>query len=95
MSYVITDACQSVCDLACVRVCPVDAIHGPLPLRQIEELSTDERAARQLRMYIDPETCICCDACEPECPVEAIFDEDDVPAAQRHAVAENAAFFQC
>src|SRR5882724_6841604 len=30
-------------------------------------------------LYIDPDVCICCDMCIPECPVEAIFSEDDVP----------------
>jgi ferredoxin len=30
-------------------------------------------------MYIDPDTCIDCGACIPECPYDAIFEEDDVP----------------
>ena len=30
-------------------------------------------------LYIDPELCVDCGACEPECPVEAIFFEDNVP----------------
>jgi len=30
-------------------------------------------------LYINPDTCIDCDACVPACPVEAIFAEDDVP----------------
>ncbi|MHC4831416.1 MAG: indolepyruvate ferredoxin oxidoreductase subunit alpha [Planctomycetota bacterium] len=30
-------------------------------------------------MYIHPDECIDCGACVPECPVEAIFDEADVP----------------
>jgi ferredoxin len=30
-------------------------------------------------LYIDPEECICCSACVPECPAEAIFEESDVP----------------
>jgi ferredoxin len=30
-------------------------------------------------LYIDPEHCIDCDACIPECPVEAIYAEADVP----------------
>ena len=30
-------------------------------------------------LVIDPEECIDCTLCEPECPAEAIFAEDDVP----------------
>ncbi len=30
-------------------------------------------------LYIDPEPCLDCDACRPECPVEAIFFEYDLP----------------
>jgi len=30
-------------------------------------------------LYIDPEECIDCGACAPECPVEAIYDESEVP----------------
>lgn len=41
-------------------------------------------------LYIDPTECIDCDACVPECPVEAIFPEDDVPADQREFIALNA-----
>jgi ferredoxin len=31
------------------------------------------------QLYIDPEACIDCEACVPECPVEAIFHEANVP----------------
>ena len=31
------------------------------------------------QLYIDPDDCIDCGACVPECPVEAIFQEADVP----------------
>jgi ferredoxin len=31
--------------------------------------------------YIDPDTCIDCGACIPECPWEAIFPEDEIPSA--------------
>ena len=41
-------------------------------------------------LYIDPIDCIDCGACLPECPVDAIFPEDDVPADQREFVALNA-----
>lgn len=32
-------------------------------------------------VYIDPDTCIDCGACVPECPFSAIFPEDEVPSA--------------
>lgn len=41
-------------------------------------------------LYIDPQECIECEACVPECPVEAIFQEDDVPASWREFTALNA-----
>jgi ferredoxin len=41
-------------------------------------------------LAIDPDECIDCTLCVPECPVEAIFAEDDVPAAQREFIALNA-----
>ena len=33
-------------------------------------------------LFIDPEECIDCGACEPTCPVSAIFAEDDLPEEQ-------------
>ena len=40
-------------------------------------------------LYIDPIECIDCDACVSECPVEAIFHEDNVPAQWRSFIALN------
>jgi ferredoxin len=68
MTYTITTPCIDVQDQACVEVCPVDCIHF------------DEGDDRML--YINPDECIDCGACEPACPVTAIFAEDDVPAAE-------------
>jgi ferredoxin len=41
-------------------------------------------------LVIDPDECIDCTLCVAECPVEAIFADDDVPPAQRPYVALNA-----
>jgi ferredoxin len=41
-------------------------------------------------LVIDPDECIDCTLCVAECPVEAIFAEDDVPADQRQFIALNA-----
>ena len=43
-------------------------------------------------LVIDPEECIDCGACEPECPVEAIFPEDAVPDAMVPFVKINYAY---
>jgi ferredoxin len=40
-------------------------------------------------LVIDPDECIDCTLCVPECPVEAIFAEDDVPDAQQEFIAKN------
>jgi ferredoxin len=49
-------------------------------------------AARML--VIDPEECIDCGACEPECPVEAILPEDAIPPEWAPFVTINYAFNQ-
>ena len=45
-------------------------------------------------LVIDPEECIDCTLCVPECPAEAIFAEDDVPQTQRPFIALNAELAQ-
>lgn len=78
-----------------MEVCPVDCIHGPIPLDDIREIPEKERSAKfpELMLYIDPEDCINCGACEPECPVEAIFEEDEVPEKWEKFIKINADFF--
>ena len=41
-------------------------------------------------LVIDPQVCIDCGVCIPECPVEAIFDQKDLPADQHEYLALNA-----
>jgi NAD-dependent dihydropyrimidine dehydrogenase PreA subunit len=84
-AYVITEPCINTKDASCVDVCPVDCIHP----RKDE---TDFDTVAQL--YIDPEECIDCGACEPECPVNAIFPQDDVPAEWESYTKINADYFK-
>jgi len=44
-------------------------------------------------LYIHPDECIDCGACEPVCPVEAIFYEDDLPEQWKDYQGANAGFF--
>ena len=67
MAHVITSLCLR--DGGCATVCPVECIVPGKP--------TDQYPG----FYIDPETCIDCDACTPECLFGAIFIEDEVPSA--------------
>jgi ferredoxin len=76
MAYVIAEPCIDVLDVSCVSVCPVDCIHY--------EEGTDRK------LFIDPNECIDCGACVPECPVEAIFDETQLSDAQKPWIATNA-----
>ncbi|MGR9052854.1 MAG: ferredoxin FdxA [Gammaproteobacteria bacterium] len=41
-------------------------------------------------LVIDPDECIDCTLCEPECPAEAIFAEDELPQGQEEFIAINA-----
>ena len=75
MTYVITQPCIDTTDQSCVDVCPVDCIHW-------------EEGSDKI-LYIDPDECIDCGACEPACPVSAIFAEDDVPDDQKHFIEIN------
>ena len=42
-------------------------------------------------LVIDPDECIDCGACEPECPVEAIFPDTDVPPEWTTYIEKNRA----
>jgi len=80
MTYVITDACIGTKDRSCVDVCPVDCIHD----------DGDE----DHKLYIDPDVCIDCGACEPVCPVEAISENDALPEKWKHYAQINADYFK-
>jgi ferredoxin len=70
MAYIITRLCRDCVDTGCVAVCPVDCIY---------EYTGSDRAKWPNQLYIHPDECIDCGACEPECPWQAIFEEVSVP----------------
>jgi NAD-dependent dihydropyrimidine dehydrogenase PreA subunit len=85
MAYVITQPCIGTKDTACVAVCPVDCIHP----------TKDEAAYATVEMlYINPDDCIDCGACVPECPVDAIFAGDEVPDQWKAFTAKNAGYYK-
>jgi len=84
MTYVIAEPCVNTKDTACVEVCPVDCIH---PTKDEAEFE------KETMLYIDPDECIDCGACTPECPVDAIFEEDELPEKWAPFTQRNADYF--
>jgi ferredoxin len=64
MTHVVTERCVDCRYVDCARVCPVDCFY-----------ETKEPAM----LVISPDECIDCKACVPECPVHAIWPEDELP----------------
>ncbi len=81
MTWVITALCQDCLDISCVGVCPVNCIY--------RYTGTDPKFPN--RLFIDPQECIDCGACEPECPWEAIFKDEAVPSIFANDIALDAA----
>ncbi len=79
MAYVITDACTK--DGACIDVCPVDCIK--------EGVFTDADGKTYDMMFINPDECIDCGVCEPECPTNAIYAEGSIPDELKHFIRIN------
>ena len=59
----------------------------------IEECPVDCIYEGNRMLYIQPDECVDCGACEPVCPVEAIYYEDDVPSQWKQFGAVNGEFF--
>jgi ferredoxin len=83
MTYVITRLCRDCVDGACVDVCPTRAIVEHRPSN-----GTPSDLPQQL--FINPDDCIDCNLCLPECPWEAIYRDEDVPLAFVDDLALNA-----
>jgi ferredoxin len=86
MAVVITRLCQDCVDGACVTVCPTDAIVEHRPQDRASELPN--------QLFVDPDLCISCNLCVPECPWEAIYHQEDVPEAFASDIALNRRAFE-
>jgi len=64
MTHVVTARCTDCRYTSCCEVCPVECFY------EIEDPKM---------LVIDPDTCIDCQLCVPECPVNAIYAEDELP----------------
>jgi NAD-dependent dihydropyrimidine dehydrogenase PreA subunit len=84
MAFIITDPCIGTKDTACVDVCPVDCIH---PRKDEPEFASASM------LYIHPEECIDCGACQPACPVAAIYESSETtPSSQRDLIEANGVY---
>ena len=86
MPHVITQPCIDVVDRACIEVCPAEAIH-------VAEDTNLPEGERKNMCYINPDECADCGACVDECPVEAIFPDDEVPEQWAEFIELNAKAF--
>ena len=85
MAYVVAEPCIGSKETFCVDVCPVDCIH---PRRDETDFAGEQM------LFIDPDTCIECGACEPACPRQAIFTADTVPEQWQHYIQKNADWYR-
>jgi NAD-dependent dihydropyrimidine dehydrogenase PreA subunit len=84
MPHVIAEPCIGTKDVSCTQVCPVDCIH---PTKDEADFETSDQ------LYIDPDTCIDCGLCVDECPVRAIYPEEDLPDEWRKYVQVNIDYY--
>ena len=60
----------------------------------VEECPVDCIYEGDRKLYINPDECIDCGACEPVCPVDSIFSDRNIPAEQSAFLADSRKFFE-
>ncbi len=82
MSHVVASPCIGTRDTACMKVCPVNCFYDV----ELSQLGLEPKADKpdlKTMLIISPDECIDCGLCVPECPVSAIFPQDDLPEAEK------------
>jgi NAD-dependent dihydropyrimidine dehydrogenase PreA subunit len=97
MSFIIGNKCVGCVDGSCLKVCPIDCIHGPIYTDGMGKELEDVRknGIEGMQLYIDPSECINCGACVPECPVDAIYstEKEAITMGDEKSVHLNYEFF--
>lgn len=97
MSFIIGNKCVGCVDGSCLKVCPIDCIHGPIYTDGMGKELEDVRknGVESMQLYIDPSECINCGACVPECPVDAIYstEKEAISMGDEKSVHLNYEFF--
>lgn len=78
MTHIVTGRCVDCRYTDCCAVCPVDCFY---------------ETTNPAMLVIDPDTCIDCGLCIPECPIHAIYPEDETPEPYREWIAKNRELF--
>ena len=78
MAHVVTERCVDCRYTDCCAVCPVDCFY---------------EIASPAMLVIDPDVCIDCGLCVPECPIQAIWPEDELPDAYSDWLDKNGELF--
>ena len=95
MTYVVAEPCIGTKDRSCVEVCPVDCFYNYANEELNKKTGKEPRQPHDTGMLvIHPDECIHCGACEPECPVSAIYEDDCVPEQWSEYVQLNASVCQ-
>lgn len=79
MPHIVTERCVACRYTDCCAVCPVDCFY------EIQDPHM---------LVIDPDTCIDCQLCVPECPVHAIYADDELPEPYQEWEAKNAELWE-
>lgn len=79
MTFVITRACLGSKDRSCVEVCPVDCFYDVRKKSYNDKYQKPPKGDDVGMLMINPDECIDCGACEAECPVNAIYQDSNVP----------------
>jgi len=78
MAHIVTERCVNCRYTDCCVVCPVDCFY---------------EVTSPAMLVIDPDTCIDCALCVPECPIQAIWPADELPDAYSDWTERNAELF--